>query len=314
MPRLPLPAAPLLLLMACGQDPAPEPTPAPAAAPVAPAAPVFDTPARQRAVELIEASPFTEQAAVIAGALAPHVTLQPRRTTMDALPMGASRLAGQPDLPPGLPWPMFGDEPMALLAQIDLAAVNEQVPPDTLPETGWLYLFWAVETGGWGYEAKDTASFTLHYHQGPVDELVRTAPPDGLPEMAQAFEPCALSFEPGVALPQWLDLRYPKELDLQENLDAMYELWLRVTGLEPPGGSLHHLLGHPQLVQGDPRGKAATFRGGEPDDWNLLLQLDTDEPGPNWMWGDVGTVYVYVQDADLAQGRFDQAWLVAQGH
>lgn len=228
--------------------------------------------------------------------------------------MGASRLAGQPDVPEGFEWPMFGDEPMALLAQIDLAAVKAHAPEGALPPSGWLYFFWAVEGGGWGYEAKDADGFAVRHHAGPVEGLVRTEPPAGLPEWPAAFEACSVGFEPGVSLPDWQDLRDPQELDLKQQLDAWYELSIRVLGFEPPGGTVHHLLGHPQLVQGDPRRQAAEHRGGEPGEWNLLLQLETDEPGPNWMWGDLGTVYVLVRDEDRLAGRFEQAWLVMDCH
>jgi hypothetical protein len=276
-------------------------------------APVDETP-QGRARALIEASPFAAQAQVLLGALGHHVVLIPTRSPMESIPVGASHLAGSADLPPGMDWPRFGDEPMALLAQIDLAAVAPHAPEGSLPPSGLLHFFWAVGSGGWGYDAADAASFAVRYHEGPVEVLVRTAPPAGLPEQAQAFEPCSLAFEPGVSLPGWQDQRYPKELDLKQQLEAWYELSLRVTGLEPPGGTLHHLLGHPQLVQGDPRRLAAAHRGGEQAEWNLLLQLETDELGPGWMWGDVGTVYVLARDEDIQARRFEEAWLVAQGH
>lgn len=47
-------------------------------------------------------------------------------------------------------------------------------------------------------------------------------------------------------------------------------------------------------------------------DWRLLLQIDTDEDGPGWMWGDVGRIYFWVKEQDLRSLRFDDAWLVFQ--
>lgn len=314
-------AVPLLLVpsLACDGPAAPEPalatTTAEVAAPAAPpaaAAPPDNPEAKARA--LFEASPFAAQADILAAALRPHVRLHPARKAMADIPTGASRLAGQPDLPPGFAWPTHGPEPMALLAQIDLAELAPHAPQSALPASGWLYFFWAVDSGGWGYTAETAGSFAVHYHQGPVEELTRTEPPAGLPQWAQDFAPCTVAFEPGVALPGWQDLRYPKALDLSQDIESWYELSLRVMGVEPPGETVHHLLGHPQLVQGDPRPQAVKRRGGEPDDWNLLLQLETDTVSPNWMWGDVGTVYFLIRDQDLEARAFDQAWLVAQGH
>jgi len=298
----------LMLLWGCTAD-TPSEAPGPAIAPVGQA----DTP-QQRAEALIAASPFNDHAAPLAASLGLHVTLVPTRTPMDSVPTGASRLAGWPDVPAGFEWPVFGEEPMALLAQIDLADVKTHAPDSGLPDSGWLYFFWAMEKGSWGYESEDTDTFAVRYHEGPVEGLTRAAPPPGLPELALALEPCKLAFEPGVSLPDWRDLRYPKDMDLEGQLEAWYELSVRVMGQEPPRGTLHHLLGHAQLVQGDSRGAAATHRGGEKADWNLLLQLETDEPGPNWMWGDAGTVYFLLRDEDLEARRFDQAWLVAQSY
>ncbi len=299
----------------CSNDALPEPAEAPSPAP-APAvkAPQLTGAAADRARELILASPFSDQAAVLEGALAPHVTLRPTRAPMAEIPLGGSRLAGVPDLPADFTWPVHGAEPMTLLAQLDLSEVAPHAPADTLPSEGWLLVFWAVDSEGWGYSPESAETFAVLYIEGSREELTRTPSPAALPQWAQTFSSCSITFEPGVSLPDWHDLRYPKTLDLEQHLEAMYELWLRVTGLELPGGTFHHLLGHPQLVQGDPRTQAAKHRGGKPGDWNLLLQLETDEAGPGWMWGDVGTVFVYLRDEDLQERRFDQAWLVMQCH
>jgi uncharacterized protein YwqG len=47
-------------------------------------------------------------------------------------------------------------------------------------------------------------------------------------------------------------------------------------------------------------------------DWMLLLQLDTDEDGPGWMWGDAGCLYFWLRRQDLAERRFDRVWAVLQ--
>ncbi len=306
--------ATLQLAVACETASPPQPAEAPQPVETKALPPVEPGTPEARARTLIEASPFAAQVDVLVGALARHVSLHPTRTAMDALAPGASRLAGWPDVPEGFGWPMHGDEPMALLAQLRLADVAPHAPEAGLPVTGWLYFFWAVDSEGWGYTPESADSFRVLFHDGPVEGLTRMEPPAGLPEWARQFEPCSLRFEPGVSLPGWQDLRYPKALDMEQNLEAWYELWLRVTGLEPPGGTLHHLLGHAQLVQGDPRSRAAKHRGGQEGDWNLLLQLETDEVGPNWMWGDMGTVYWLIRDEDLKARKFEEAWLVAQCH
>jgi uncharacterized protein YwqG len=49
---------------------------------------------------------------------------------------------------------------------------------------------------------------------------------------------------------------------------------------------------------------------GKPDDLNglrLFLQLDSYTDGKKWAeWGDSGTLYFLIRDADLAARRFDR--------
>ncbi|MEU8076754.1 DUF1963 domain-containing protein [Catellatospora citrea] len=48
-------------------------------------------------------------------------------------------------------------------------------------------------------------------------------------------------------------------------------------------------------------------------DWRLLWQVDTDERGLGWMWGDMGMLYFWIRSEDLAIGRFDRVWVILQG-
>ena len=96
-------------------------------------------------------------------------------------------------------------------------------------------------------------------------------------------------------------------------------------------GSTHHrLLGHPQVVQnamelecqlvtngiycGSPEGyecdERKTLEAGAAD-WRLLLQIDSDDE-PGWMWGDVGRIYFWIKQQDLALRCFDNVWLIFQ--
>ena len=37
-------------------------------------------------------------------------------------------------------------------------------------------------------------------------------------------------------------------------------------------------------------------------------QLDSDEAGPGWMWGDAGRLYFCIRQEDFAAQRFDAVW------
>jgi uncharacterized protein YwqG len=60
----------------------------------------------------------------------------------------------------------------------------------------------------------------------------------------------------------------------------------------------------------DPRAKVL-----EPGatDWRLLLQLDSDDR-VGWMWGDVGRVYFWAIQQDIAACDFDKSWAILQCH
>src|SRR6478672_6942116 len=83
----------------------------------------------------------------------PTVRIAIARVDEDALPIGASRLGGRPDLPPGVPWPAW-HEPMAFIAQVNLADVAPHDIAGALPDRGLLSFFYETDgeplySAGW---------------------------------------------------------------------------------------------------------------------------------------------------------------------
>jgi hypothetical protein len=94
----------------------------------------------------------------------------------------------------------------------------------------------------------------------------------------------------------------------------------------------HQIDGHPVTVQEERIDAAAhlAFHGVRSDDlgrlsrsqrekllvghdeWELLLQLDSDDEGPGWMWGDCGLLYFLVRKDDARRGKFDDVWVILQ--
>jgi uncharacterized protein YwqG len=112
-----------------------------------------------------------------------------------------------------------------------------------------------------------------------------------------------------------------------------YEAYRRLCDeLTQGAGSIHHrLFGYPQLIQNPMERECQLASNGvycgssegyrseqakilEPGatDWQLLLQIDSDEKGPGWMWGDVGRIYFWVRQQDLRLLQFEDVWLVFQ--
>ena len=46
-------------------------------------------------------------------------------------------------------------------------------------------------------------------------------------------------------------------------------------------------------------------------EWQLLLQIDTDE-NIGMRWGDAGMIYYWMRASDLQKCDFDDSWLVLQ--
>jgi len=116
---------------------------------------------------------------------------------------------------------------------------------------------------------------------------------------------------------------------LVQKLWSSYEK-VRSTAFE---GHIHHqILGYPTPVQNpdmemecqlasngvnvgsseegykDPRVPELKAGAGE---WKLLLQVDTDKD-TGWMWGDVGTLYFWIREADAQRDDFSKVWMIFQ--
>jgi uncharacterized protein YwqG len=244
-----------------------------------------------------------------------------------------------PDFAPGIDWPRwqptrqkddkFGQPwhpdrptPLGLIAQIDL----QKLPriDVVLPSSGWMYFFYDRYCEPWGFDPADRGCCRVLYAECDRSLLERTRPPaDSDPEhLAQA---CRVDASAQLTLPDYLDgVDYGTPI-----YEAYREL---CEELSKKGGlTHHHLLGYPQLIQnpmelecqlasngvycGNPEGyqsAQAKALAEAASDWQLLLQIDTDEEGPGWMWGDVGRIYFWIKRNDLASLRFDDVLLVFQ--
>jgi uncharacterized protein YwqG len=252
-----------------------------------------------------------------------------RRVPMDALQIGESRFGGAPDVPADFVWPTLDGRPLHFLSQLDLAEVGSR----DLPAEGWLLFFYDAEEQPWGFDPNDAGGSKVIF-VAPERRLARRLPPAAL----DPLQPCALTLEQTVDLPDPYDsivadagIELPIE-QAETYANKVKEMARRQLPSFDAQDLYHHLLGHPQLVQNDMRrecqlasngiyvGEPTGYRGDRaekllasaPSEWRLLLQLDTDEEGPGWMWGDVGRIYFWIRKSDLAAHAFDRTWLVLQ--
>lgn len=256
-----------------------------------------------------------EEAETFVALAATSVRLVAERVEPDALPVGASRLGGAPDVPADFAWPRRGERPLSFLAQIDLVAA--QAPG--LPQAGWLLFFYDAVEQPWGYDPKHAGGWAVRFVE-PGVTLVRS-------KARGRFDAASVSFGHRLDLPHPLDsLVRPRVETWDPSRRAAYAA-LPDVHLEP--GWDHRLRGHPGLVVADVRaecqlaangiyaGNAAGYESPEarallpaaPATWTLLLQLDSDE-APDFMWQDTGRLFFMIRHGDLAERRFDRTWLV----
>lgn len=268
----------------------------------------------------------------------PSVRLSTQPVSQDQIGLGESRIGGIPDFPPEFDWPRwmpskqiddkFGrpwhpdrPAPLGFIGQIDLKDVPRI--DGSLPGSGWFYFFYDRYCEPWGFDPADRGCCRVLYADCDRSILKRKRPPaDADPEhLAQA---CHVATAAQWTLPDYLD-----DVDYGT---PIYEAYRKLCDELYESGELthHHLLGYPQLIQnpmelecqlasngiycGNVEGyhtaRAKELAHGA-SDWQLLLQIDTDE-GPGWMWGDVGRIYFWIKRNDLASLRFDDVWLIFQ--
>lgn len=283
---------------------------------------------------------FPEQAVVLRSVLTPMIAMEPRRLAEgDELAIGASRMGGVPDVPEGFTWPKTeAGRALTCLAQIDLAALAGMPAATDLPDRGWLCFFYDEDAGPWGFDPDDHDGFAVNYFDSPRDQLQRATDPVEYPEDMGPAYASRLAIRPAWSLP-WIGNDVRPTLDLPGDADneAAYELFEalidRLGGWSEDNTERihHHLLGEPEPIQDDMRLECAMVTHGlycgnatgwndprrpslEPTakDWRLLFQIDSDEAGPGWMWGDGGRLYFMIRFDDLAERAFDRSWMVLQ--
>jgi uncharacterized protein YwqG len=276
-------------------------------------------PDRAQAVSaVLEAGGLGRVAAPIISLLRPSI----RYTVVQDGGTGPSRIGGVPHLAPGTGWPVGEGGPLSLVASVSLAEAATLLPDSGLPATGALAFFYdAVRQTAWGFDPADRDCWrVLHVPDGGATpaEAPAALAPDGRFSVA--------SLHPRIewTLPDLDSLAMDAiGLTLEES-DAYGDL---LGATEEPA---HRLLGHLEPVQGemqvecqlaahgiyvgDPAGyrdpRAEALRPGA-DDWQLLLQLDSED-SVDMLWGDAGRLYFWIPRSSMAAGRWDDVWMILQ--
>ncbi len=254
--------------------------------------------------------------------LLPAIALTATRADDADISIGASKFGGAPDVPADFAWPMwkptnygqsagaqsYGEAaPLSFVAQINL---NEIAPFDLksqLPKSGTLSFFYFMAdelTMPWGEVEQAGGWRVFHF-----DESLTRAE---VPEKARIEHGLLTATITPHAV--WSAPKHPYYINGEQWNDWPDEAtnaWFKMNETFEAGAQ-HLMLGYPHDIQDDARGEAANrLDRGDFNDWQLLLQMDTDDT-INWMWGDTGALYYLMHRDDLAAREWDKCWLIGQ--
>ena len=275
---------------------------------------------------------------------APTVWVHVQRAAEEGIPVGASKVGGHPDLPQDIEWPAW-HEPMAFLAQVNLAEVAPHDTEHALPQSGLLSFFY--ETDGeplyaelWGrpqpgraedYPSTDSRAWRVLYFPEGRSPLRRHPP--GVAREGAYYAPCAVSYSAELSIPD-PDSSEIVVLGLSEAERHAY-INMYYDERSPNRGSWadpgNRLLGYPfdlggsTLVECDFESCGITgalwHRVAEEQRpslesevarrLRLLLQLDSGEAaGMDWAGG--GVLHFCIEHAALARRDVSRVWLNMQ--
>ncbi len=218
-----------------------------------------------------------------------------------------------------------GPVPLWFLGQVSLREIASSAPLPKWPRDGTLLFFY--EPSAWGFDPLARGhSQALYLPPGPV--LVPMPPPSDLPAEAR-FPRRAIRFQREWTLPTRIS-RDDLDVSVWGHVDYS-DLCDELTGIADEKEPVHRCGGHAQEVQGEMRLECQLVSNGiycgdssgyqDPRrallekgamDWQLVIQIDSDEKRLGWMWGDAGRVYFWARWQDIEAADFENSWAILQ--
>lgn len=235
-----------------------------------------------------------------------------------AIPIGQTRIGGNPDLPADWQWPTHEESGSLLtfFAQVNLAEVQSVAPIEGLPAKGMLYFFsffdWEnIEDGEafapYDFTAEDGWVRVIHCPDTDV-KLSRRPLPEPNGQTFQAFEPAVVELIESARLPS-AEESVVAALGWDDETIEKYDYGVAMT--------FHRIF---RYQQGDPaehlfRGYASYEQGAIPEvlenGLTLLMQISYDEH-TQMEFGDGGYAYFFIDPNALADGKFEDVFVDTQ--
>jgi hypothetical protein len=201
--------------------------------------------------------------------------------------IGASRVGGVPDLPPGVAWPTYDGKPVTFVAQIDLSELPREVGA-LLPAEGWLYAFYDIdasvpaETGQVIYYRGERAS--LRRADWPAGAAHPDDPRNKTGPVVHEVAPVSFRVRGTAADEKARALRAQRDAGQETARDA------------------GHLLGEPGAID-ETAGDIADYLDRSGDDWVNLLTVNSIG---SMCWSDAGYLNFVIRRSDLLRGDFSK--------
>lgn len=231
---------------------------------------------------------------------------------------GQSHFGGRPKLPANFEWPTFHGRPLDFLLQVDLAELAGIRTGLDLPATGRLLFFYDTKEQPWGLAPAHAGSArVVHIPEGAASERDQRAP-----ESSVCFKPYHLRQITTLPNPWsvWVDemhLTADQRFALDEEQRPHYHAGAQIGGhpdiIQDASMDLESELASSGYDRGDgpfsPYSETENTRLAK--QWRLLLQVPSDE-SLGMSWGDDGTIYFWIREADLAKRDFSRVWVILQ--
>ena len=243
--------------------------------------------------------------------------LQPYRTAMEACARdctvgmitaaeSTSYFGGFPVVNPDFEWPCKNGYPLNFIGQLPCSEL------DMLPaDDGHLLFFY--DNRHWGYNKRDLGHAVVLHQTGhrqlsaadlPTMEVTRFFGLLNRSVTPSVYKRVSITLTAGRSYPPWElnTVRFPHD----GWSDAYYDFIADVQADIQIGG-------YPNPIQRSNMEADCSriFGVGEPDDWQLLLQL---REIADMSWGDAGALYWFIHKADLSAMRLDRVWMISQCH
>jgi uncharacterized protein YwqG len=234
------------------------------------------------------------------------------------LPSRKSHFGGKPSVPSGFIWPEWKGKALDFLLVVDLAEVADLQTNLDLPKSGRLLFFYDAKEQPWGHRPEHAGGARVVFLPGGVAvEEPSEGGSGSFPRVAATFGQIGTVPDPWST---WVDDLEPSA----DRRDAMSDLLDRFAYDGPQlGGHARPIQGGTMDIECEWVASGRSLEGGWPDEareiafrrraqaWRLLAQIDSDETR-GMQWGDVGCLYFWIREDDLARRDFSGVRVILQ--